>query len=59
MLPDMQLALRPGVIELSWGHPDLALLPVDEVARAAELSLRREGSPGAGLRCGARAGLFA
>ncbi len=44
MLPDMQLVLRPGVIELSWGHPDLALLPVDDIARAAELSLRRDGS---------------
>jgi 2-aminoadipate transaminase len=43
VLPDIQLILRTGIVEMSWGHPDPALLPVDEIVRAAELSLRRDG----------------
>ena len=41
-LPDIQLALRPGIVEMRWGNPDPALLPED-IARAADLALRREG----------------
>jgi DNA-binding transcriptional MocR family regulator len=38
---DTQHYLRPGVIELTWGHPDLALFPTAALARAAELTLAR------------------
>jgi len=54
MLPDTQLFLRPGIIELGWGHPDPALLPVADLARAAELALRQAGS--AALSYGAEQG---
>lgn len=43
MLPDIQLTLRPGIIEMGWGHPDPALLPVTDIARAAEQALERDG----------------
>ena len=39
MLPDVQLALRPGIVEFGWGHPHLALLPHEDLARAAEKAL--------------------
>jgi DNA-binding transcriptional MocR family regulator len=35
--------MRPGIVELSWGHPDLALLPVTGLARAAARALERDG----------------
>lgn len=41
-LPDVQYVLRPGVIELKWGHPDLALLPAQGLLQAARLVLERE-----------------
>lgn len=53
-LLDTQLFLRPGIIELSWGHPDPALLPVADLARAAEIALRRAGP--AALAYGAEQG---
>ena len=28
-LPDTQLFLRPGIIEMNWGNPAPELLPVD------------------------------
>ena len=34
-LPTIQLIRRPGIIELGWGHPNAALLPVGEKARNA------------------------
>jgi 2-aminoadipate transaminase len=43
-LPDIQLHLRPGIVELGWGHPDLSLLPVDGMLQAAEAALRRDGA---------------
>ncbi len=43
MLRDVQLFLRSDIVELSWGHPALALLPVDEVRRATEAALERDG----------------
>ena len=43
VLPDIQLVLRPGIVEMQWGNPDPALLPVDVIARAADLALRRIG----------------
>ena len=42
-LSDVQLDLRPGIIEFGWGHPDLALLPVDGLSRAAQAALERDG----------------
>jgi DNA-binding transcriptional MocR family regulator len=43
ILPDIQLNLRRGIAELGWGHPDPALLPAADLARAAELAIRRDG----------------
>ncbi|NJK80957.1 MAG: PLP-dependent aminotransferase family protein [Chloroflexaceae bacterium] len=37
-LPDVQLHLRPGIIEFGWGHPDPALLPLDDLRRAARMA---------------------
>jgi 2-aminoadipate transaminase len=42
-LPDVQLFLRPGIVEFGWGNPDSDLLPVADVARAAEIALQRWG----------------
>ncbi|HDQ73254.1 MAG TPA: PLP-dependent aminotransferase family protein [Chloroflexi bacterium] len=42
-LRDVQLFLRPDIIELIWGHPALALLPVDEMRQATEVALARDG----------------
>lgn len=44
MLPNLQLSLRPGIAEFGWGHPDSALLPVAELARAAADALERHGT---------------
>ncbi|MEJ5198344.1 MAG: PLP-dependent aminotransferase family protein [Anaerolineae bacterium] len=41
ILRDTQHYLRPGIIDLSWGHPDLALFPTAELTRAAEQVLAR------------------
>lgn len=54
MLPDIQLFLRPGIIELGWGHPDPTLLPVDETGRAASYALDDAGP--AALAYGAEQG---
>ncbi len=43
MLPNVQLALRPGIVELGWGHPSMDLLPEAAVAEAARHALRRYG----------------
>ncbi len=43
-LPDTQLVLRPGIIEMNWGNPDPELLPVRDLALAAEWALQRDGS---------------
>ena len=42
-LPDIQLFLRPGIVEYGWGHPDLDLLPAADLVHAAEIALRRRG----------------
>jgi 2-aminoadipate transaminase len=41
-----QAVVRPGIIELRWGTPDLALLPVEEVGAAAREALRLAGPVG-------------
>jgi 2-aminoadipate transaminase len=43
-LPTIQLVRRPGIIELGWGHPNAALLPVDGMRRAAAEALDRWGA---------------
>ena len=42
MLPDAQHFMRLGIIEFPWGHPDLALFPTEELARAATFALSRD-----------------
>jgi len=42
MLPDAQHFMRPGIVEFTWGHPDLALFPTEGLARAATLALARD-----------------
>ena len=49
-----QLVLRPGFIELNWGQPDPALLPVEAVGRAAAAMLGKMG--GDALSYGAASG---
>ncbi len=43
-LPEGQLHLRTGIIELGWGHLDPDLLPVEIVAEAAERTLSDHGA---------------
>lgn len=43
-LPNVQIIHRPGVIDLGWGHPDPALLPVDGLRLAATEALDRYGA---------------
>lgn len=43
ILPTTQLFLRPGIVDLGWGHPDPALLPVEAMRRAAAAALDRAG----------------
>jgi DNA-binding transcriptional MocR family regulator len=42
-LPLTQFVERPGAIDLGWGHPDPALLPVDELRATAVAVLDRYG----------------
>ncbi|HJZ49653.1 MAG TPA: PLP-dependent aminotransferase family protein, partial [Roseiflexaceae bacterium] len=42
-LPTIQLVRRPGIIELGWGHPNAALLPVAGMRQAAAAALERWG----------------
>lgn len=43
-LPTLQIDLRPGIIELGWGHPPLELLPVAAMQRATAEALTRYGA---------------
>jgi len=42
-LPTLQFQSRPGLIDLAWGHPDPALLPVAALRAAAETALAHYG----------------
>jgi DNA-binding transcriptional MocR family regulator len=42
-LPDIQLFIRPGIVEFGWGHPNPAVLPTALMAEAAALTLTRDG----------------
>jgi 2-aminoadipate transaminase len=43
-IPTIQLVRRPGILELGWGHPNAALLPVDGLREAAAAALDRWGA---------------
>ena len=43
-LPIVQIVHQPGVIDLGWGHPDPALLPVEGLRQAASAALDRYGA---------------
>ena len=43
-LPIVQIVHQPGVIDLGWGHPDPALLPVAGLRQAAGAALDRYGA---------------
>jgi 2-aminoadipate transaminase len=43
-LPDIQLNIRPGIIEFGWGHPNPAYIPTSLLAEAAALTFSRDGS---------------
>ncbi|MDZ4720921.1 MAG: PLP-dependent aminotransferase family protein [Roseiflexaceae bacterium] len=40
----VQLVLRPGILDLGWGHPDPALLPLDGMRSAAIEAIERFGT---------------
>ena len=42
--PVLQLNIRPGIIDLTWGHPDPALLPVAALRRAGVAALDQYGA---------------
>lgn len=44
MLPIVQLVHRPGILDLGWGHPDPAALPVAALRRATEATLTHHGA---------------
>src|SRR5579884_2972917 len=43
-LPDVQLDLRPGIIDFGWGHPANSLLPVEGLRRSALDALANGGA---------------
>ena len=43
-LPTLQMVLRPGIIDLGWGHPDPTLMPVEAVREATAATLARAGA---------------
>jgi DNA-binding transcriptional MocR family regulator len=38
-LPDIQMLLRPGVVEFGWGHPDFRLMPAEALGQASATAL--------------------
>lgn len=55
-LPEMQMNLRPGFVELGWGHPALELLPLAELRRVAAEALVPEHNGALALVYGAAQG---
>lgn len=43
-LPTLQMVSRPGIIDLGWGHPDPALMPVAALREATAAALARFGA---------------
>lgn len=48
MFPVSQLELRPGIIDLAWGHPDPQLLPLASLREAANVALDSYGADALG-----------
>lgn len=44
MFPVVQIVHRPGILDLGWGHPDPAVLPVAALQRATAAVLARYGA---------------
>ncbi len=44
MLPVVQIVHRPGILDLGWGHPDPAVLPVAALQRATATVLAHYGA---------------
>jgi DNA-binding transcriptional MocR family regulator len=44
LFPTVQLAVKLGVIDLAWGQPDPALLPVAGMRRATQIALEKYGA---------------
>lgn len=43
-LPNRQVFLRPGILELKWGQPDFDLLPVAQIGQAAMRAMETYGA---------------
>jgi 2-aminoadipate transaminase len=43
VLPTIQFVERPGILDLGWGHPSPASLPIDAWGAATEAALRKHG----------------
>jgi DNA-binding transcriptional MocR family regulator len=43
-LPILQMVSRPGIIDLGWGHPDPALMPVEALREATAAALATFGA---------------
>lgn len=54
--PTVQLAIKPGVIDLAWGQPDPTLLPVQGMQRATAMALEKYGADTLGYGADAGAG---
>jgi 2-aminoadipate transaminase len=54
--PSVQLAIKPGVFDLTWGQPDPKLMPVAEMQRATEIALKKFGADMLGYGADAGAG---
>jgi DNA-binding transcriptional MocR family regulator len=44
MLPVVQIVHRSGILDLGWGHPDPAILPIAALQRAATTVIERYGA---------------
>jgi DNA-binding transcriptional MocR family regulator len=54
--PSVQLAIKPGTIDLTWGQPDPTLLPVEEMRAAADAAMSKYGADALGYGADAGAG---
>lgn len=42
--PTVQLSIKPGVLDLTWGQPDPKLFPVADMQRASQIALQEFGA---------------
>ncbi len=54
--PTVQLALKPGFYDLTWGQPDPKLMPVADIQRATEIAMKKYGADSLGYGADAGAG---